>query len=81
VGLLTSRNHNLKCGLNFDYSLSFQALLSCYLLEGCDGASKHCLTLYLLLDLVSLDPDPDSQQVNIYFIQELAADNYPIADS
>ena len=45
--------------LNF----SFQALLSTYLLENVDMLSKHCLVIYLLLDLVSVDNTDSAEQV------------------
>ena len=41
----------------------FQALLSTYLLEDVDMLSKHCLVLYVLLDLVSVDSTDNSEQV------------------
>ncbi|XP_053388685.1 protein ELYS-like, partial [Mercenaria mercenaria] len=40
---------------------SLHALLSSYLLENCDMLSKHCLVLYLLLDLVSVDSSDENE--------------------
>ena len=41
----------------------FQALLSTYLLENIDMLSKHCLVIYILLDLVSVDNTDNAEQV------------------
>ncbi|KAL4221649.1 Protein ELYS [Mactra antiquata] len=46
---------------------SIHSLLSTYLLENCDMLYKHCLVLYLLLDLVSVDCEENgsfSEKVN-----------------
>ncbi|XP_052759719.1 protein ELYS-like [Mya arenaria] len=40
---------------------SLHALLSCYLLESSDVLSKHCLVLYVLLDLVSVDSSAEDE--------------------
>lgn len=37
--------------------------MTTYLLENCDLLSTHCLVLYLLLDLVSVDSTPDNEEV------------------
>ncbi|XP_052284768.1 protein ELYS-like isoform X2 [Dreissena polymorpha] len=46
---------------------SIHALISSYLLDNCDMLSKHCLVLYLLLDLVSVD----SCQENESFLEKV----------
>ena len=42
-----------------------QALLLSYLQESGDVLSTHCLVLYLLLDLVSVDNSDDNEVVSI----------------
>lgn len=60
------------CMYNFEklkfkvQSVFLQALLSSYLLENCDMLSKHCLVLYLLLDLVSVDSSEENETVSIW---------------